>query len=140
MDVWQGNSAELVGEHLALCTYLLGREDKLAGRFEQCIVVLPAHGVKLSDNHHYLMYTSKVWPGDLGSALFSYEGQLVGFHTKGIHHLQKLQRKEGDDINGRLKQLESFVSEANSGIANGCTCIAVLATAFKLGCNLFNRG
>ena len=130
MDVWNGNPSELPGESLALCTYTLDAEKQLDRRFAQGLVVEPACAVKLSNDHDYLLYTSKIWPRDSRGALLVCEGQLVGIDTEGIKQVQELQRSDVDDINGRLKRLESFVSKAIRGRAT--YCVAVLATAFKL--------
>ncbi len=125
MDLWHGYSSELEGRRLALCTYLLGYKG-----FTEGVTVIEARGVQLSEHHHYLVYTSEMWPGDAGGALFLHNGKLVGIHTDGINHLQELKEMELDDVSDRISQVEESVREAISSLSSGS--IATLATTFRL--------
>lgn len=121
--------SSLVGQQLALCAFQLGIKDELPEWSPSSLGVLPAVGIKLSRDQHYLLYSSDTWSGDSGGALVTFNGSLVGLHLMGVNAL-KVQLQQKNDLDERLSVLEESVQSAVKSVANGC--IALLAHVFAL--------
>jgi hypothetical protein len=125
LDLYTGQLSTLVGQRLAMCSYMLGVEEELE-EFSRTMAVSAAYVNKESRHGNHIVYQSNAWPGDSGAAVVLRDGQLLGVHVAGVNALREKFEKM-HSIAERLNAVEESLEAAARSIASGCVAVTVKA-------------
>ncbi len=125
LDLYTGQLSTLIGQRLAMCSYMLGVEEELE-EFSRTMAVSAAYVNKESRHGNHIVYQSNSWPGDSGAAVVLRDGQLLGVHVAGVNALREKFEKM-HSIAERLNAVEESLEAAARSTASGCVAVTVKA-------------
>ena len=106
-------------------------EDSIS--FRASVGCWPGSIVRLSENRHYMLYTSTTWTGDSGSSVVLQDGTLAGIHTCTVNTLAAMKHHDPDTMppaENRLGAVEASLSEMIEG-KSSAGAVAVTCASFR---------